>query len=255
MIKRKFIIPVLCGLLAIGSIAVAGSHAGWLLRYAGRDAGLPSAREEFKKLYERSMRQDSSIDLSGTILLYDGENRSKVKESNVFHFIKNTTGSYSQLGYLQSFSDGELLVELDTVNRLLVVAGGRQQTGIMKTQPSVDALFSDTAAWRVTGIISERDHQRVIRFSSNLNPAIRSYSLIYDPATYRPTGAEIEWWKDAVVYDTTHTNRVWITRISYQYHPPSELHVDEMIGRIITLENGHAVPAGTYKDYRMQSGL
>src|SRR4051812_44851384 len=143
MIRRKFITLVLCGLMAITGIAMAGNYAGWFYQYGGRKAVLPTASEEFRKLYERFMQQGSTIDMSGDILLYDGENRSGAKERNSFHFIKNGMASYSQLGYIQNYCNGKLLLQLDTVNRLIIVAraGDQSAAQTMSKQPSVDMLF------------------------------------------------------------------------------------------------------------------
>jgi len=67
------------------------------------------------------------MELAGTIRVYDGENKYALKEEKTYHYIRAGRQYYSQLSYLQIFCNGEILLQLDTVNKVVSVI--RQQPG------------------------------------------------------------------------------------------------------------------------------
>lgn len=239
-------------LLMIGLLtAIAGSRAGWF-----KDAPVveqPEARDEYHQLCARYLQQDSLLNITGTILLYDGENTRQVKEQNSFHLAKHGRNVYNRLGHLQTFSNGAWTVQLDTLNRVMIVADGRHNagTGQVNLHQSIDGLFSDTAAFRINGQVSGDDVVRTLSFRSDFNPEIREYRVTYDAKTYQLKKAVIEWWKDAVVLDTTAINRVWITQIDYRYNTPLDLAMDSRMQELITVKGKEVMPGSRYKDYQV----
>lgn len=252
--KKKIIFVLTAGLLMITGLAIAGSWSGWFVRATEERSDLPDPKEEFSRLYQRYTK-DTVMALGGTITLYDGENKGTVKEKTTFRFVKQHDQFYSQFSYLESVCNGTMLVQLDTVNQVIMVSDNlAEMTGNGgPAQPSFDALFSEKADFKITGKVTQdkTSNDRTMSFKSDFNPEIKSYSVTYDPATYRIKHAVIQWWKDAMVTDTTAGNRVWISHIDYQPLPVNDFNANELINKIITIKNDQVEPALKYQGYQV----
>lgn len=232
--------------------AIAGNRAGWFT--LGQPVAQPDAREEYQQLCARYLQQDSLLSLAGNIQLFDGENRKQVKEQSSFELIRQgNNGLYSRLSHVQTFGSGQWVVQLDTLNRMMIVGEAIKSPDAQGAMPqqSVDLLFSDTAAFKITGQVTGNDQERTLSFKSDFNPEIRQYRITYNAQTYQLKRAVIEWWKDALVLDSTKTDRVWITHIDYRYRPVAKVNVDDMISRIVSIHDGKVIPAEKYKDYEV----
>lgn len=249
MKKRKIFIPLLV-LLVMTSLAIAGNYSGW---FAGKETRIeqPDAIEEYRRLYERYTRPDSIVHIKGTITLHDGENPSSTQEQSSFLFLKKGQQFYSQLSHLQTFSNGQLIIQLDTVDKTISVLPGNTTGASLPEgmgQPSFGVLFNDTAGFRIAATVAGDQQERILSCQSDVNPDIRRFRLVYNSATYQLRQAEIEWWKDALLTDSSE-NKVWITRINYQELPGKEWKIDEMINAIITVSKNGIEPTPRYKEY------
>lgn len=243
---------VLAGVLLLSAVLVgiAGNYKGW---FRSPDAGLEQldAGAEFRKIGERFL-QDTVLSMAGAILLYDGEQPDQVKEQNSFRLVKESTNMYNRLGYIQTFSSDGWMVQLDTLNQILIVTDApvQAQGADGGFQQSTGLMFNDTTAFMAIGTVTGDQRERTLSLRSDLHPEVRLYRLTYDPATYRMKRAVIEWWKDAVVSDTTKASRVWITKIDYQYETAPALKVGELIDQVITRGQDSIYPKERYKDYQ-----
>lgn len=244
---------VLAGVLLLSAVLVgiAGNYKGWFNGpVVGQ--GQPDGGAEYRKIGERFL-QDSALSLAGAILLYDGEEPGRIKEQNSFRLIRESGNMYNRLGYIQTFSSEGWMVQLDTINQVLIVADApvQQEGKAGPFQQSTGLMFNDTTAFTTIGTVTGDQTERTLSLRSDLHPEIRLYRLTYDPATYRMKRAVIEWWKDAVVSDTTKASRVWITKIDYQYEAVPAMKVRELIDQVITRDRDGIHPTERYKDYQL----
>ena len=111
---------ILIILVCIGLFAAAKAYLDH--NKIGGDTNIHlSAEEEYKKITATFFDKNTNQHIEGEITLYDGENTSKEKEKSSFVFINYGQTFYSRLGYLQTFSNGNFVVQLDTVNKYLVI--------------------------------------------------------------------------------------------------------------------------------------
>ena len=189
------------------------------------------------------------------ITLYDGENSSAVKERSMYRFIKQQDQFYSQLSYMQSYCNGEIVVQLDTVDHVIIVADATKETGKMKRamQPSPDVLFNEKADFKITGRVTQsNESERTILLQDDFRPEIKSYELTYDPGTYRVKNVVIKWWKDGgTIMERTDENQVWVSKIEYQQQPETVVNISEEINKIITINKDQVQPASKYQDYQL----
>lgn len=249
-VKSWLLVSVL--LISAGLVAIAGNYKKWFTNTT-QVVEQPDAKTEFRKIGERFLMHDTLLNINGTIKLYDGEKPTVLKEENSFQLIKEPGHIYNRLGYIQTFYSENRMIQLDTVNQLLVVAAtGSPQPGLANAlQPSTDALFSDTAAFTTTGVVTGDSRERTLSLTSELQPEIKVYRITYDAATYRIRRTVIEWWKDGVVSNTTQSSQVWITQIDYQYLPESKQKVAELLKNVVTTNQHGIQPTERYKDYQL----
>jgi hypothetical protein len=251
MLKRKIIILIVMLVVAVSGLAIAGSNAGWFT-YSTGAADLPDAKSELKKISDLVIN-DTSISLSGTIKLYDGEKPSEIKEKTIYRFIKRQEQFYTQLSYLQTFCNGKLVVQLDTVNQVIIVSNAGQAKKSKRAMlPSLDVLFNENADFKITGKVSQDNNNRTITFQSDFNPEMKSCALTYDPATYQVKHAEILWWKDGGAFvERSAENSVWISKIDYQQQSGIDININEEINKIIIVKKDQIEPALKYQAYQM----
>lgn len=252
MHKRKIGILIIL-VVTVSGLALAGSKAGWFTKPT-TVAELPDAKDEYKRIFDR-IKSDTNVNIGGTITLYDGEKPSGIKEKTSFLYIKKEGQFYSQLSFLQTFCDGKLVVQLDTMNQVIVLAEAGKDKGSKKgaMQPSLDELFNEKADFKITGKVTQaNNNDRTLSFQSDFNPEIRSCALTYDPTTYQVKRAVIQWWKDGgVMEDVADSNRIWISHIDYQRQVTSAININEEISKIITIKKDKIEPAVKYQDYQI----
>jgi hypothetical protein len=216
---------------------------------------LPSAPEELQKLIQRYRREaDSSASVAGTIRIYDRENKDLLKESRTFRYIRCGMGYYVQLSSLQIFCDGIWLVQLDSVNRQIVVEkappGG--PGGMMNIAAPPETFFSDTARFRISGVVMAEGDQRSLRLQSELNPEIRSSTLFYDTLSYQLSKAEIERWKPGTAPDEK-GDKIWLVKIDYRYPPAEKMDLRMKIKSIVAIDGRRVTPGAAYRDYELNA--
>lgn len=251
MKKGKFVLLSVL-IVVVAGIAAAANYSTWFRGLILAEE-LPDARVEYRKIIENLLQRDSAINLEGTILLYDGEEKSTVKENNDFRLFRKADQLYSRLAYLETFCDGKYMVQLDTVEQVIVVAkaGDIPELSSRGTRPALDLLFKDTAAFRIVGQSAKPGQNRKISLQTDLDPRIRLYTISYDPNTYQIRNAEIEWWKNEFDFENTDTTKVWITNIDYRYPAARDLNVPEMMSKVVQVNQDKAEPANQYKYYRL----
>lgn len=194
------------------------------------------------------------MNLEAVITLYDGDDPATEKEKTTCRYIKRQEKYYSQFSYLQTWCNGSMVVQLDTVNQVIVVAPiiAGWKTNKKMQQPTIDMLFNEQAGFSITGKVTEKNNnERVISCQSDFNPEIRSYDITYDPASYKIKGATIQWWKEGATPGTASGNPVWISQIDYQPAPAVNMNIEEEISKIITIKKDQIEPAVKYEHYQL----
>ncbi|MBO9203999.1 MULTISPECIES: flagellar basal body-associated FliL family protein [Niastella] len=252
MMKRKIIL-IIGSIVLLSAAAIAGNWAGWFTKTV-TNTELPDAKEEYKRIAER-LKNDTAVNIEGLITLYDGEKPGVIKEKTTYRLIKHQDQYYSQFGLLQSFCNGSMVVQLDTTNRVIVVADANDGSGKRKKsmQPSLDVLFDEKADFKITGqIVQNGNNERTISFQDEFRPEIRSYALTYDPATYQVNRATIQWWKDGGAFkESVDTSRIWISQIDYRRLTLVDMNINEEINKIITIKKDQVLPALQFQDYQL----
>lgn len=253
MQNRKIIILVIILALVVSGMAIAGSRAGWF-KTSKTINELPDAKQEYKRVVDRFMG-DSIINIGGAVTLCDGESPSVIKERLAYRFIKHHDQYYSQFGPVLSLCNGKAVVQLDTMNQLIMVANvipekGKKNRGI---QPSLDVLLDENADYKIVGKVTQRNNnERSLTMQSDFNPQIKSCELTYDPKTYRIKRAVIQWWKDGGSgLGRTTQDQVWISNIEYQQLSGGDINISEEINKIITIKKDQIKPADKYQNYQL----
>jgi hypothetical protein len=251
MLKKKAMIFVLL-VVVISGLSVAGTFTGWFTNTKVVNE-LPGVKEEYQRIADR-IKKDTSVSLEATITLYDGEDPETIKEKTTCRYIKRLDKYYSQFSYLQTFCNGRLIVQLDTVNQVIMVSpvNGERKKNRRSQEPTVDMLFNDQADFRITGKVNQKNNnEREISCQSDFNPEIRSFDITYDPVTYQVKKATIQWWKEGALAATADSNAVWISHIDYRQTPAGTIDIDEEISKIITIKRDQIEPAVKYQDYQL----
>lgn len=210
------------------------------------------ARDEVRKLMLAAKNIDSVFYMEGQIRVFDGEADSVIKESNHFRVFRKGHSYLTEFGHVQTICDGQLLVRVDMDNQTIRVS--QNTVGVNDAIPfAVDAAFNDTAAFKTSGNVTENGSQRIMILKSDLNPEIKEMKITYDSLTYRSLHTEIQWWKDAVVWDTTKANRIWNMKIDYTYRKKVLEDPALMIQKIITRKNNKLITTKQYQQYKIES--
>lgn len=253
MTRKTILLPCLLLLVLAGVIAAVGPRlrSGVVAGGAGLRA-LPPASEEYGKLLRRFQAGGADMDISGTIRIYDQERESSLKEEKPFHFCRSGRQYFSQLSYLRTYSDGGLVLELDTVHRRMEVSkapAGGLDSALAKIP--VEMLFSDTARCKLSGQVEEKGVERVLSLHNDYSPAVRVCRVYYDKTSYLLHRMEIEWWKDRSGLDTS-ANRVWLAKVDYTYQAPAACKPGDEMRRYIHVGTGGDIKAtSAYSGYQV----
>jgi len=256
MAKKIFLVFVLATLIVL-LFAAVGQKVGLKHIAPTNEKELPAAAGEYRRIMERFSGADSNIDLSGTIRIYDSENKYALKEQRGFRYTRYGSQFYTRLSCLQTFCDGSLMLQLDTLNRTITVSKATvgQKGSANPVIQSFDRLFSDTATFRISGKVSELASERILKMQSDFNPEIRSCSLIYDTLSYRLHRAEVEWWKQIPTGDKNSTGKIWLAKLDYHYQSPVPFDMHKRIDSIILIKDGHVYNRPAYKDYQVNTSF
>lgn len=251
MKKGKWLIPACIALSAVAVLAVAQTSGWW--KNAGAHE-LPDAKTELKRLYALYMRADTSMYVSGTIHLYDEEKIDELKETTAFASFRNGTHFYSRFGHLQTLGEDSLVVLLDTLNKRIVLSKMDKES-LSNARGGIfpfESYLEDTATFRISADLSEKNGQRVLVIRSDLDPGIASCSIAYDPASGQINNAEIRWRKDnALPAGKEEEEKCWLTKIRYEYKPAARVNIKELMEKIIVVKDGKIVTTPAYSGYEL----
>jgi hypothetical protein len=252
MSAKKIILSL--SMLCLLTAATAGFR-WWKDRPAGMSPVTPPVAEELKKVmqaYQQAAGGPAAI--TGSISIYDREDNDLLKETKSFCFFRQGASFYTQLSRLQTFCDGDLVVQLDTVDRQIIVqkaAPGQAKMGAsLFLDPRWESYFSDTARFRMTGTLTAEGRNRRLLVESELTPELRLSTLVYDTLTYRLDNAEIEWWKKTPLAGGK-TNKVWLAKIAYQYVTAFDMDIRKKMRSIVALSKGKVMATDAYRDYQI----
>lgn len=254
MKKRKIIIALIGMLFLTGLYALARNYR-WI--GSGVDE-LPDARQEIEKIYSLYNKQDTSFTIRGVIRLLDSEKDNAVKEVTPFVYTKHQAQYYSSLGYVQTLCANGMGIQLDTVNRYIVVS--RVDPSLLDNSQNSLLPFTqfmqDTATYKTTIAAVQKGREYAITITSEASPDIKKATIFYHPATYRIIKSEIEWWKSATAgLNENEQDQTWVTRIEYEHTTATGETAAERINKIVVSMNGKIEPAPAYRGYEFQSAF
>jgi hypothetical protein len=255
MKRNRNIFLVIILLFVSGLVALAANN-DWLGSGGNNDDDLPDAKAELMQLYATYSRPDSSFAMKGVIRLHDNENENLLKEETPFQYIKIQSQYYCRLGYMQTFCADSLLVQLDTLNRQIVVAkfDPAVLAGLTGSLLPFEKFMKQKADFKFDVSIAGGKKQRTLTVRNDLAPEIKRASVSYDPDTYRIISSEIEWWKDALAGSgESDQNKTWVTRIEYEHGAAAGEPIVTRINKIFTVKNGKIEPAPVYMGYEFQT--
>ncbi|MFT3827199.1 MAG: hypothetical protein QM731_24950 [Chitinophagaceae bacterium] len=255
--KKTWLFTAVLLVAATGvSLAIAGNRLHWFngtTPVAGPDKEVAEdGREEYKKLYTRYTTDKDSLAMEGIITLYDGEDAKAAREEQPFRFCRKDGKMYTQLGYVHTFYNGELLVQLDTVSRRIIISKTDKKTVKKATQQqSLDFMFADTSNFKLSSLVSGNGVERTLTFTSDFNPEVKECRITYTPGTYTMKKADIQWWKEGAIRDTSAVTSVWITHIEYKSWLVRNIDIDAMIAAIVSVKKKEVVLQPAYSDYQL----
>ncbi|MBL7740730.1 MAG: hypothetical protein JNK14_16040 [Chitinophagaceae bacterium] len=257
MNKKKLVIPALIILVLSGLFAVANTYH-WFGMNRNNTADLPAAKEELRKVFARFSDPASIIHIRGTIRLFDRENNDALKEQISFSYSKQGQQFSSRVGYVQTFVADSLAIQLDTVNKYIILSRVDKGSELLTAQTALpfEKFMQDTSAFKIEAVVAQNNKERSLAIKSELSPEIKMTTIFYDPVTYTIKRAEIEWWKEPLVYKNEEDfKRTWLTVLEYTYPLSGGASVSEKIRKIIIQKDGKIEPGPAYRDYQVQSSF
>ncbi|HSC38899.1 MAG TPA: hypothetical protein VLD19_13550 [Chitinophagaceae bacterium] len=217
---------------------------------------LPAAKDEYTRLVQQFMHPDTVSIVTGTIRLFDGEHPESLKEKSDFIFARKGRSYYSKMSFMEIACNGKWLVQVDSLNKVLMIAGIHDSLQAMPLPPDMGGMvnkwFADTASFKVTGQVTGDDKERAITVRSDFNPEIQYFTLHYSPADYTVKAAEIRFWKNKMPEpDSSGRNKVWISKIEYRTDGLPDLDINNRMSRIFSVKKGKVEPAAPYRDYQV----
>lgn len=252
----KKIVLSLLSLLILTGILAAAVHYHHLHKPASNTpAGpLPSGSVEFRKILQRLNGPDSAVEVYGSIRIYDGEDSSRLKETSTFCMLRSGRKYYYQLSCLQTICNGSILLQIDTMNKTLAVKRVTDTIEKMRGLMS-NMLPGDTLAAGISAVVSREHGQRVLRLRNEMQPEVRTFSLVYDTVDYRMRRAEVEWWKPGTGMPDSLSQRVWITKIDYHYRQSRPEVIDDKLRKVVAVKDNKIKLMPLYEGYRLSGEL
>jgi hypothetical protein len=249
MKKRRIILIVIVLLGLTGFYAIARSN-DW---FGGSGGPAIDAKEELRKLYALYSRQDTQLHIDGVIRLYDKEEKDALKETTPFSYHRSGRQSYSHLGYLFYFMDDSLMVQLDTMSRVITVSKiSQQEQPTMQTGLPFERFMHDSSTFRITATVEEEGALRKMTLTNDLDPNVKSSVIYYDPSTYVVKKAEIAWWKQAMVYSKEDAEKkIWLAVMEYDHSADGGAGVKDRISEVIGWKDGRPVATKRYAGYQL----
>jgi hypothetical protein len=252
-IKRGFLILVML-LLIVGVFAMVRNYSRKKAEGAGK---VPDAMEEYRKIMNHYIGKEPDTEISGNIRIYDGENNGTLKETGSFHCARSGVQFFTRINYLQTFCDGELVLDLDTVNKVILISKAEESKNTVEHNPvdPVGVFISDTTKIQIGEIKTAGNAERIITIKTDLNPEIRAVRYFYDTISYRVRQTEVEWWRTNPVMDDNKERKIWLARIDYVYQKAALMKIKEKIRSIVEVNGKKVKPGPLYSDYQINSNL
>ena len=242
--------------LMLAGVIAATTGAGWwkrsVVQAAHGNDDLPGARAEYGRLMKQFRVRDSAMDIWGMIRIYDEEKGGELREARPFRYYRSGFQYYSELSYLQTYCDGKMVLEVDTLHRRMRVSkfNGHDLKGPFFGMLSAEQLFSDTGRLTLNGTLEQRQAERVLTLHSDNGPEIRACRVYYDTISYRLHRTEIEWWKDMSGLDTA-SNRVWLAKLEYNYRERGDPDIGKEMRTYIVTGPGGIKSTGRYANFKV----
>ena len=256
MKRIKWSIATISILLAIGLLAIANKNKWWQpTQPIEPKKDSLSAKEEYMKLVNHFSLVSSKLNMAGLIRIYDQENNGLLKETTPFSYIRNGGSYYLQFSYIKTFCDGKIIIQLDTVNRMISISKV-DSTASQPNMMGLDSYFSDTAKFKIMGSVEQNAGERTLLLKSDLNPELKSCSIIYDSGSYQIHSCVAEYWKDAGANGLGNDEKkTWLSKTQYRYQSFKGLPIEEMMVKVINIRGKEIIPTEPYKDYKIGSNL
>lgn len=204
-------------------------------------------KAELQKLYANYLGKDS-FTLSGKIYLLDNADDPQAREETVFNFQKEGNRIFSQIGILNTYVTKDLVVQLDTLNRIILVS---DNSPFKNSLLPFDMFMSDTATFKTSVDISGSGDDQILEIKSELNPSIQSCKIHYDPSTLEIKSTEIRWAKELSFGNEEKNANGWITKTKYDGKPAIRINIEEEIYKIIKINKGKVELYPAFLDYQL----
>lgn len=251
-------IIVITGLILTGvALSAIAARRHWFgLGNNNKAQVLPAARDEYNKLSAAFATMDSSLHLEGVIELYDTQNPGEIRETLPFSYLKNGNALMAMLGGIQTISNGNLVLQLDTINKYIALGQLTDSTqhALQASLLPFDQLFGDTSVFKVRATVANAGQQRILSIQNERIPEIKEFRVIYDTTTYQVQSCEIEWWKkNAVQAGEKEMQKTWVTKTHYRYLAATVFQPEEEMKKVIMLKENVLQPTEAYKNYEIHA--
>ncbi|HLP39531.1 hypothetical protein [Lacibacter sp.] len=239
------------------AIVVFAQHRGWF--HFTVDETKLDAKEEFKKVMTVLNSPDSVMHISGTMRVYDQENKNKLQEQSSFLVEKTNQSFYSRLGYVQTIGVDSFLIEIDTVNQLIGLS--RADVSMYHKRLSnaiaIDQFLEDSAVFKMELSVREINQtDRAITIKNPLTPEIKLSTIYYDANTYRIKKAETDWWKSGMPEpEKKDEQKTWHSEVSYIYSRMLTVSAVEKMKAVVEFANGVVSVKPAYKNYQLTTSF
>lgn len=244
-IKWTVGIMLLCSATAFMALA---RQAGW---WKEPEQHTYDAKQEFLHLSDAYMGGHTTFDVAGTISLYDMEHKNALKEVSSFRSIKTEQGAYSRLAGQQTFVYDNLLVQLDSTSKSIMVT--RIDTGsssaTMQSGFPLAQYINDTSLFHIHATVSGDDKERVLNWESDMTPDIKSIRIYYRPQDYSIIRQEVIWWKASPALQAAKEDACWLSVIYLDQRPGASFPILEEMNKVVQVQQQKVVAMAPYKDY------
>jgi uncharacterized protein YneF (UPF0154 family) len=253
MKKKKLIVALIIVFSGLALWAIAFVTKNQTKKEIANDPFI-NGKEELKNIYRQYMNMDSGLQVSGTIQLYDEEKKNLLVETTTFETSRMGRNSYNRLSYQQTFMNDSLMVQLDSVNKSIVVSRVNNEAIVPVNQSTFpfEQFMSDTASFQISVSVLKDGNDRILTLVNDLTPEIKSTRIYYDPATYSIKHVEMELWKNAI-REKGEENKCWLSKINYDHTSIGAINGKESIERIIKMNGAKIELTEAYKDYELHA--
>lgn len=248
-------IAIVTLLISIGlfGLAQTAGWINWLGEMPGREY---DGKEEFKKLYNR-YNGSGNFDITGTILLYDVENNNALKEQTSYRSARAGNNLYTQLGCQKTYVVDGLIVQLDTLQKFIIVSALDQQLQEQNASPAfpLESFLNNTSVFSINATVTDNGKDRILKLDGDAMPQVKAAFIYYDPADYSIQKAEIEWWKDQGISERPDAKKCWLSQVRYARPGKAIPDISGELEKILSIRDGNVVVNAPYQGYELVVNL